>query len=157
MKAEPTGETETLPAGLVFRSVGYKGTGVPGLPLDAKRGVIPNDAGRILDAPGQPAPGEYVSGWIKRGPSGVIGTNKPDSVETVESLLADRAAGKLPSPAAGRDVIDALLKSRKIRVVSWDDWKKLDEIEKARGAALGRPRLKFTDLGSMIAALDGTA
>ena len=157
MKAEPTGETETLPAGLVFRSVGYKGTGVPGLPLDAKRGVIPNEAGRILDAPGQPAPGEYVAGWIKRGPSGVIGTNKPDSVETVESLLADRAAGKLPSPAAGRDAIETLLKSRKIRVVSWDDWKKLDEIEKARGAALGRPRLKFCDLGSMIAALDGTA
>ncbi|MFI5210501.1 MAG: FAD-dependent oxidoreductase [Gemmatimonadales bacterium] len=157
MKAEATGETETLPAGLVFRSVGYKGTGVNGLPLDARRGVIPNDAGRILDAPGQPAPGEYVSGWIKRGPSGVIGTNKPDSVETVDSLLADRASGKLPLPAAGRDAIEALLAGRKIRVVSWDDWKKLDEIEKARGAALGRPRLKFTDLGSMLAALDGKA
>jgi ferredoxin--NADP+ reductase len=157
MKAEPTGETETLPAGLVFRSVGYKGTGVPGLPLDAKRGVIPNDAGRILDAPGQPAPGEYVAGWIKRGPSGVIGTNKPDSVETVDSLLADRAAGKLPAPAAGRDAVDALLKGKGVRVVTWDDWKKLDELEKSRGAALGRPRLKFTTLAAMLAALGGKA
>jgi len=155
MKAEPTGETETLPAGLVFRSVGYKGIGVPGVPLDAKRGVIPNDTGRVLDAPGQPAPGEYVAGWIKRGPSGVIGTNKPDSVETVESLLADRAAGKLPAPAAGRDAIDALLKTKGVRVVTWADWKKLDELEKSRGAALGRPRLKFTTLAAMLAALDG--
>jgi ferredoxin/flavodoxin---NADP+ reductase len=157
MKAEPTGETETLTAGLVFRSVGYKGTGVPGLPLDAKRGVIPNEAGRILDAPGQPAPGEYVAGWIKRGPSGVIGTNKPDSVETVDSLLADRAAGRLPAPSAGREAIDALLKKKGVRVVSWDDWKKLDGLEKARGAALGRPRLKFTTLAAMLAALDGKA
>jgi ferredoxin--NADP+ reductase len=157
MKAEATAATETLAAGLVFRSVGYKGTGVPGLPLDARRGVIPNEAGRIMDAPGQQAPGEYVAGWIKRGPSGVIGTNKPDSVETVESLLADRAAGKLPSPSAGREAIDTLLRSKGIRVVTWGDWKKLDELEKARGAALGRPRLKFTTLPDMLAALDGKA
>jgi hypothetical protein len=76
-------------------------------------------------------------------------------VETVDSLLADRAEGKLPTPPAGREAIEALLGSRKVRVVSWGDWKKLDELEKARGGPLGRPRLKFTSLAAMLAALDG--
>jgi len=151
LKAEPTGESETITAGLIFRSVGYKGLGIPGVPVDARRGVIPNAEGRVL-ADGNPSPGEYAVGWIKRGPSGVIGTNKPDAVETVDHLLADFAAGALPTPAA-TDGVDALLRQREIRVVTWPDWRALDEIERREGAALGRPRLKFTRVADMLAAL----
>ena len=90
VKAVGTGEYETLPAGLVFRSIGYKGVALPGVPHDERNGTIPNDRGRVLDpATGQPLAGEYVVGWAKRGPSGIIGTNKPDSVETVKMLLED--------------------------------------------------------------------
>jgi ferredoxin--NADP+ reductase len=114
--------------------------------------VIPNAEGRVLAAADSPSVGEYVVGWIKRGPSGVIGTNKPDAVETVDHLLADHAAGLLPDPAAPVDV-ETLLKSREVRVVNWEDWRALDEIERREGAALGRPRLKFTRVADMLAAL----
>ena len=153
VRAEPTGEIESLPVGLVFRSVGYLGTGLPELPLDRKRGIIPNTGGRVVrdDAP---SPGEYVVGWIKRGPSGVIGTNKPDAVETADLLLADLSAGTLPTPeGAGPTGVDRLLRERGVRVVSWADWQRLDALEKSRGAALGRPRLKFSRVEEMLAAL----
>jgi ferredoxin--NADP+ reductase len=101
------------------------------------------------------ARGEYAVGWIKRGPSGVIGTNKPDAVESADLLLADHAAGALGSPAApDRASIDRLLASRRVRVVDWAGWQRLDALEKERGAALGRPRLKFTRIDEMLAALD---
>jgi len=153
-RAEPTGEIETIPAGLVFRSVGYFGNPLGDLPFDARRGVIQNAGGRVTDADGTPLPGEYVVGWIKRGPSGVIGTNKPDAVESADALLADFAAGRLlhpsdPSPAA----VDRLLAERGVVVVSWSDWLRLDQMEKDRGAALGRPRVKFTRVEEMLAAL----
>lgn len=156
LKAVATGATETLSAGLVFRSVGYLGTGLPELPLDARRGVILNERGRIVTAPSVPAAGEYAVGWIKRGPSGVIGTNKPDAVESADLFLEDLRAGALNRPAApSRAAIDALLSDRGVRVVSWADWQRLDALEKERGAAQGRPRLKFTRIGEMLAALDG--
>jgi len=153
LRAEPTGETETLDVGLVFRSVGYLGTGVPGLPLDARKGIIPNDHGRVIED-GAPVAGEYVAGWIKRGPSGVIGTNKPDAVETTDLLLEDFRAGKLaappePEPAA----VDRFLRERGVRVFSWADWQRLDELERARGVTLGRPRVKFTRVADMLAAV----
>ena len=155
VKAEATGQTEMLEAGLVFRSVGYLGIGVQGAPFDPKRGVIPNEEGRVIRAPGIVAPGEYVVGWIKRGPSGVIGTNKPDAVESSDRLLADAAAGALNTPLAPeRAAVERLLASRGVRVVDWAGWLRLDAMEKELGAAQGRPRLKFTRIEEMLAALD---
>jgi ferredoxin--NADP+ reductase len=156
VKAEPSGATETLPVGMVFRSVGYLGTGIPGVPLDARRGIIPNADGRVLDPSGAAARGEYAVGWIKRGPSGVIGTNKPDAVETTDLLLEDARADLLNIPGEpGREAVERRLAAGNIRVVSWRDWQRLDELEKQRGAALGRPRLKFTQVEEMLAALGG--
>lgn len=154
LKAEPTGTSESVPAGLVFRSVGYRGVALPGVAFDQKRAVIPNKAGRVLTESGQNAVGEYVVGWIKRGPSGVIGTNKPDAVESSDALLADFAAGQLPTPpVTDRDAIVKLIAGRGVRIVSWQDWLKLDAIEKARGEALGRPRVKFTRVEEMLGAM----
>ncbi|MBK6420712.1 MAG: FAD-dependent oxidoreductase [Gemmatimonadetes bacterium] len=155
IKAEATGERETLETGLVFRSVGYYGTGIPGVAFDGKRGVIPNQQGRVLTADGACAPGEYAVGWIKRGPSGVIGTNKPDAVESADLLLEDAAAGRLnPAAEPGRAGIERLLATRGVRVVGWSDWQRLDQLEQGHGKALGRPRLKFTRVAEMLAALD---
>ncbi len=155
IKAEATGTSEVLAAGLVFRSVGYYGAPLPDVPFDTRRGVITNEGGRVLAAPGSPAAGEYAVGWIKRGPSGVIGTNKPCAVDTVELLLEDAAAGRLnAAPAPGRAGIEALLAERGVRVVAWGDWQRLDQLEQAQGKAAGRPRLKFTRIAEMLAALD---
>ncbi len=155
IKAEATGERETLETGLVFRSVGYYGNGIPGVAFDGKRGVIPNQQGRVLTADGACAPGEYAVGWIKRGPSGVIGTNKPDAVESADLLLEDAAAGRLnPAAEPGRAGIERLLATRGVRVVGWSDWQRLDQLEQGHGKALGRPRLKFTRVAEMLAALD---
>lgn len=156
IRAEATGHTEVMPVDLVFRSVGYYGTGLPDAPFDQRRGIIPHEQGRVITAPGTPATGEYVVGWIKRGPSGVIGTNKPDAVESADRLLEDAAAGRLLTPAApGRDAVATLLAGRGVRVVTWADWHRLDQLEQSRGKALGRPRLKFTSIPEMLTALDG--
>ena len=146
IRAVATGETEVLAVGLVFRSVGYRGVALPGLPFDERAGTIPNAAGRVLAAPGatETLPGVYVAGWIKRGPSGVIGTNKPCAVQSAEQLLADRAAGRLPAPTGDQAALDGLLAGRGIRVVTFADWQTLDRLEVERGKAAGRPRLKFT-------------
>jgi ferredoxin--NADP+ reductase len=107
----------------------------------------------VEEDPGTVSRGEYVVGWIKRGPSGVIGTNKPDAVETVDALLEDRRSGALPEPTVPACRLEQLLAERHVRVVTWDDWRRLDELEQANGAALGRPRLKFTRSDEMLAAL----
>jgi ferredoxin--NADP+ reductase len=155
IRAVATDETEVLPVGLVFRSVGYKGVALPGLPFDERAGIIPNAAGRVLTAPGaaDTLPGVYVAGWIKRGPSGVIGTNKPCAVESAEQLLADREADRLPAPAGDQAALDALLASRDVRVVTFADWQRLDQLEVEQGKAAGRPRLKFTRIDEMLEAL----
>lgn len=155
IRAVATDETEVLPVGLVFRSVGYKGVALPGLPFDDRAGTIPNAAGRVLTAPGaaDTLPGVYVAGWIKRGPSGVIGTNKPCAVESAEQLLADREAGRLPAPSGDRAALDAMLAGRGVRVVTFADWRKLDQLETEQGKAAGRPRLKFTRIDEMLEAL----
>lgn len=154
LKAVATGTSETLPAGLVFRSVGYLGVAIPGVPFDAKRGVIPNAAGRVLSGLDIVAQGQYAVGWIKRGPSGVIGTNKPDAVESADSLLTDYAEGLLADPAVSdRGAIPALLDARKVRWTDWQDWLKLDALEKARGEAAGRPRVKLTRVEEMLTAV----
>lgn len=159
VKAVETGETETIPVGLVFRSVGYRGVPVPGLPFDQRAAVIPNAAGRVLAAAGatETIPGVYVVGWIKRGPSGVIGTNKPDAHESVSLLLQDLRDGKLPSPEVpSREAVPQLLDERGVDVISYEEWRRLDQIELARGQEVGRPRIKFCRIEEMLEAVHPT-
>jgi ferredoxin--NADP+ reductase len=141
-----TGEFEVLPVQLVLRSVGYKGVELPGVPFDARRGVIPNTEGRV-----DGRPGEYTAGWIKRGPSGVIGTNRKDATDTVAHLLADARSGALPAAARPtRADVDALLASRGVDVYSFHDWQVLDAHELAQGQAQGRPRHKVVHRAEML-------
>ena len=153
VRAVATGGEEVLDVGLVFRSVGYRAQPVPGLPFDTKRAVIPHDRGRVLEGPGgAPRSGHFVAGWIKRGPSGIIGTNKPDAVETVSTLLEDADRGVLPGPdRPGPEAVPALLRSRGVEVVEWKDWQALDAHEVAAGARRGAPREKVTSVGEMLA------
>ena len=151
-KASGTGVTETVACGALFRSVGYRGVEMPGVPFDEKAGVIPNAEGRVT-RDGRPVPGFYAAGWIKRGPSGIIGTNKPCSFETVKALLAD--VPSLPRCAEpSRDAVQALLRSRGARIVSYADWRKIDAAEVAQGERAGKPREKFATVGEMLAVLD---
>lgn len=155
LRPRATGVTETLPVGLVFRSIGYKGLALPGIPFDARAGVIPNAQGRVTDPQaGMTLTGDYCVGWIKRGPSGIIGTNKPDSIETAALMLEDAATGQMHQPLEpSKDAIVALLRERQIDYVTYEDWLALDRIEQERGKALGRPRLKFTRIADMLNAL----
>src|SRR4029453_8146348 len=177
------------PVGLVFRAVGYRGVPLPGVPFDDKWGVVLNEKGRVLDPDTtEPRRGEYTAGWIKRGATGVVGTNKVDAAETVEAMADDLAAGhtllpsepdpatleRLPSslpppsasraagPAAGHTLLpsepdpatlERLVHQRQPQYVSYADWLKLNEVELARGRERGRPRLKFTRVDDMLAAL----
>jgi ferredoxin--NADP+ reductase len=135
--ARPTGETEIVPAGLVLRSVGYKGVALPGVPFDERSGTIPNDRGRV-----EGAERTYVAGWIKRGPSGVIGTNKKDATETVQLLLEDARAGKLTRPSS-EATLETLLDERDANYVEYDGWQAIDAVERGAGEPLGRPRVKL--------------
>ncbi len=155
--AVPTGEQETLSCGLVFRSVGYRGVALPAVPFEERRGTIPNDRGRVLDADGAPLVGVYCAGWIKRGPSGVIGTNKKDATETVDLLLEDVAAGRLEPKGATAAAVDALLAERGARVVAYDGWEAIDEAERAAGEKLGRPRVKLCGWDDLLAAAERVA
>jgi ferredoxin/flavodoxin---NADP+ reductase len=141
VRAVPSEGREVIPCGIVFRSVGYRGTGIPGTPFDERSGTIPNEGGRVLDASGAPVPGLYCAGWIKRGPTGVIGTNKKDATETVDHLLEDARAGRLPARAGG--TLDELLGGRGVEVVSYTGWESIDAVERARGDPQGRPRVKL--------------
>jgi len=154
-RAEPTGHFEELPVGLVFRSVGYRGVALPGVPFDETAGTVPNERGRVMDpAAGRPVTGVYVAGWIKRGPSGVIGTNKPDAAETAETMLADLAAGAALAPAEpSAEAAEAQVRRARPAVISFSDWRTLDRLETERGKALGRPRLKFTSVEEMLDSL----
>jgi ferredoxin--NADP+ reductase len=155
LQPRATEHTEILPVGLVFRSVGYRGVPLPGVPFNDKWGVILNEKGRVLD-PGtkQPVVGEYTGGWIKRGPSGVIGTNKPDAAETVTCMLEDLARDAILHPgAANATAADALVRSRQPQCISYEDWRHLDRLELARGRAAGRPRVKLTRLDEILGAL----
>jgi len=156
LRARMTDQTETIPVDLVFRAIGYQGVPLPGIPFDAMRGVIPNQVGRITDpVSGNVVSGEYVVGWIKRGPQGIIGTNKPDSYETVDSLLEDMRAGRLDKPEVPpRAVLEGLLRERRADFVSYEDWQLIDMLEQERGQQAGdRPRLKFSRVEEMLGAL----
>jgi ferredoxin--NADP+ reductase len=155
LQPKATDVTEELRVGLVFRSVGYRGVPLPGVPFNESWGVILNDKGRVLDAQAKtPVGGEYTAGWIKRGPSGVIGTNKPDAAETVTCMMEDLAEGLTLTPEHPQAAAaDFFLRERQPRCVSYQDWQRLNEIEVERGRAQGRPRVKFTRVEDMLAAL----
>jgi ferredoxin--NADP+ reductase len=158
LNAKATGETETLPVGLVFRSVGYRGVALPDVPFHERWGVILNEKGRVLDPESHdPVTGLYAAGWIKRGPTGVIGTNKPDSVETVNCMLEDLQAGRILAPAragaASAASAEALVRERRPDFFSFGDWRALDALEVARGQQQGRPRVKYTSVDEIRAAL----
>lgn len=155
LKAKPTGEYETIPVGLVFRSVGYHGVPLAGVPFDEKSGTIPNQSGRVLTGQGGEAIiGDYVTGWIKRGPSGVIGTNKPDAVETVDALIEDLRQGNILHPTEPEpEAIVQLLEQQHMRYVTYADWLLLDQIEQERGLARGASRLKFSRIDEMLDAI----
>ncbi|CAB4928243.1 MAG: NADP oxidoreductase [Actinobacteria bacterium] len=147
-----TGELTIIAADFVVRSVGYRGTGLDDVPFDAKRGVIPNAEGRV-ERDGKAVPGEYVAGWIKRGPTGIIGTNKKDANATVASLMADAESGALPSASAGSArEFDDLLASRGIAAVSTAGWRSIDAAERALGATAGRARTTIHETGALLAA-----
>jgi ferredoxin--NADP+ reductase len=150
--ARATGELEELACGVLFRSIGYRGVAIAGVPFDERGGVFPNQEGRVVDGENV-VPGLYVAGWIKRGPTGIIGTNRADSVATVKLLLEDLPnldAGKKP----GADGVRALLKDRDIRVISYADWQRIDAAEVRRGETAGKPREKFARMEEMLAVLD---
>lgn len=148
VRAEPTGERWEIPTGIVIRSVGYRGLAVPGLPFDAKRNVVPSSAGRVTNFNGEPQAGLYCSGWIKRGPSGLVGTNKADSKETVELLLRD--ADALLARRSTLDV-DALCETRGLKVVDFEAYRRIDAAEKARGTERGKVRDKLERVADMLA------
>ena len=152
VRAVPTDERITIPVGLVFRSVGYRGLPLPGVPFDARLGIIPNVSGRVVEAPGSDTPlrGVYAAGWIKRGPQGIIGTNKACAAETIDHVLADAVSGRLPPAARRPDELDRLLVERDIDVTTWSDWLAIDRAEVERGKPAGRPREKFTSVGEML-------
>ena len=163
LRAQATGERETIPAQLAFRAIGYRGIPLPGVPFDERSAVIPSEAGRVLDPEtGTPLPGEYVVGWIKRGPSGVIGTNKKDAQETVDAILTD-----LPSPGAANGAspdniarhvprsadpaaVEALLRARQPELVTYEGWEAIDRHERSLGEQAGRPRVKLTRIEEML-------
>jgi ferredoxin--NADP+ reductase len=150
IRARPTDAVEELECGLVFRSIGYRGLPVEGLPFDERRCVIPNEGGRILDS-GRPLAGEYVVGWIKRGPTGIIGTNKRDAQETVEHLLEDLDAGRLLDPGdPDRASLEALLAERCPEHITYAGWEAIDQAEKAAGEPQGRPRVKLCSFEELL-------
>ncbi|MCP5050503.1 MAG: FAD-dependent oxidoreductase [bacterium] len=154
-KARGTGEKVELPCGLLFRSIGYRGVPIEGVPFHESWGIFPNKEGRILESENSETivPGLYTAGWIKRGPSGVIGTNKPDSIETANALLSD-TEHLTPCPTPDSNALLELLRGRGVRVVSFEDWKKIDAAEIKNGEAVGKPREKFVTVTDMLNVLD---
>ena len=159
VRAEPTGETEDVECGLVLRSIGYRGTPLAGIPFDDRRGLIRNDAGRVISDDGV-CQGEYVVGWIKRGPTGVIGTNKKDAADTVAKILEDAESGALcrPDPAlSDPDAVAGWLSERVPHHVTWQGWEMIDAYESALGEPMGRPRVKLVRLAELLEASRGPA
>lgn len=147
-----TDQARRLDVGLVLSSIGYHGTPIADLPFDDAAGVVPNEAGRVIDpGTGRPVPGAYVTGWIKRGTNGFIGTNKSDSLLTIQSLVADFNVGRLGDPIGGPRAVARLVHARQPDVIDAAGWKAIDAAETKRGRAEGRPRRKFTAVPEMLA------
>jgi ferredoxin--NADP+ reductase len=153
-KAQGTKVYEEIPCDMIFRSIGYKGHPLPGVPFDERDGIIPNREGRVLDATTkQPIPRLYVAGWIKRGPSGVIGTNKPDAAATVELMLTDAQQQQFPHDLqVDAEALPALLARKDVRYVTYADWRRIDQVEVASGKKVGKPREKLTTVPELLAA-----
>ena len=153
-KAQGTKVYEEIRCQMVFRSIGYKGHPLSGVPFDERDGIIPNREGRVLDTETKMVvPRVYVTGWIKRGPSGVIGTNKPDSVATVEAMLADAEQLQTPSELClDPDAIPTLLAQKKASAVTFEAWKRIDQVEVAAGKKIGKPREKLTTIPELLQA-----
>ncbi|NRQ48693.1 FAD-dependent oxidoreductase [Aeromicrobium stalagmiti] len=144
-----TGEFTDWPVQAVYRAVGYRSDNLAGIPFDNNSATVPNDGGRVIDIDGQPLPGAYVTGWIKRGPVGLIGHTKSDAAETIRLLLED--VDQLRTPAnPGREDVDAYLAGRGIEFTTWEGWEKLDEHEIALGEAVGRARIKVVPRDEMV-------
>jgi ferredoxin--NADP+ reductase len=151
--AVPTDEHETVECGLVFRSVGYRGVGLPDVPFDERRGTIHNEGGRVVDEPRT-----YCAGWIKRGPTGIIGTNKKDATETVALLIEDVAKGRLEHrDQATAEALETLLAEHGVRPVLYTGWTSIDEVERAAGEKLGRPRVKLRTWDELLGAAERVA
>jgi ferredoxin--NADP+ reductase len=153
LRAVATGEEEVIPCDIVLRSIGYRGLPVGDIPFDERRGLVRNEGGRVTGEDNRPHSGEYAVGWIKRGPSGVIGTNKKDAADTVARILEDTEAGKLNQPArpdAGE--IAAWVADRAPEAVTWGGWQAIDEQERRAGEPHGRPRVKIVRLADLVAA-----
>ena len=156
--AVPTDDHETLECGLVFRSVGYRGVGLPELPFDERRGTIRNELGRVVDAGGNHVARSYCAGWIKRGPTGIIGTNKKDAAETVAQLLEDIDAGRIAHrEEVTPEAAEALIAERDVRAVMYPGWTSIDELERAAGEKLGRPRVKLRTWDELLEAAEQVA
>ncbi|WP_435745404.1 FAD-dependent oxidoreductase [Nocardioides sp. SYSU DS0663] len=149
-RARRTGETVDWPVGAVYRAIGYRSDALPGIPFDETLAVVPNDGGRVLDLDGEPVPGLYVTGWVKRGPVGLIGHTKSDAAQTVGMLLADTAGVDGPARPHSAEVL-AQLRDRGLDVTTWAEWERLDAAEVALGEAEGRARIKVVDRAEMIA------
>ncbi|WP_175420513.1 FAD-dependent oxidoreductase [Rhodococcus sp. SGAir0479] len=158
LTARPTDRTETLETGLVLRSIGYKGLPIADVPFDERRGVVPNENGRVIDPEtGSPVPGVYVAGWIKRGPTGVIGTNKYCSTATVDLLLSDFAGGGLVQPDHDGEQLAQLVAERQPEAIDFQGWQRIDKKERVLGSESGRARAKIVDLRAMLDAARGEA
>lgn len=156
LRPKATDQFEELPVDMVFRSVGYRGVPVPELPFHDGWGTIPHDNGRVAEMEtDKPVLGIYVTGWIKRGPTGIIGTNKLDAAETVRTMLADLGTGTVLQPVTSDPAaVEKLVRERQPEFVSYEDWSRLNELETEKGKSQGRPRVKFTDVKEMMSALD---
>lgn len=151
LRARPTGETERIETGLVLRSIGYTGKPLPGVPFDGKLGRVLNRDGRVLDPEtSTPLPGVYAAGWIKRGPSGVIGTNKKCAQESTGLLLDDFAAGLLPAATASAEDLLAQLHAT-TNIVDYSGWEAIDAHERSLGEPTGRPRVKLVRRDELLA------
>ncbi|MBO6563509.1 MAG: FAD-dependent oxidoreductase [Pseudomonadales bacterium] len=151
IRPKATDQEETIPVGLVFRSVGYKGLPLPNVPYHESWGTILNEAGRVVDDSGAQVTGLYTAGWIKRGPSGVIGTNKTCAQETVGCMVEDLTSGNMNHPEdASIEGAAALIASRTQDAISYSEWSRIDEAELAKGEAQGRPRVKFIEISEML-------
>ncbi|MFE3054200.1 4Fe-4S binding protein [Nocardia sp. NPDC059239] len=151
LAAAPTDRTETIATGLVLRSIGYRGIALPGLPPLTQSGALPNIHGRVLGENGVLLPGVYTTGWLKRGPSGGIGTNRHCANETVDMLVEDLAARLLPSPSHDRQALAALVTERRPEAIDWAGWQAIDDMERDRGQAVGRPRRKIISTAAAVA------